>query len=97
MWQIMSEGKLRLREVTEGMLITAEENNLNYLRQLDSKKASAVAKVIKNMFRDYPQLELFYCIEAILMQEEKAGAVRGEYSGLLHLKFKTIIDCFNNL
>jgi hypothetical protein len=96
-WLMMSEGKLRLTEITEEMLITAEGQNLTWVEQLSNKKASAMTKVINNMLRDYSQPEMFQFIIETIKQEEDAGRIREANARILMMELKTVIDCFNTL
>ncbi len=95
-WQIMTDGRKNVPQISEDSLLRIEQENLKMAETLQKANAVTFAKVIKNILKDYPQPEVFkYVVAALMEQDNEDNAVRDENLGIILMDLKTVIDCFN--
>jgi hypothetical protein len=95
-WQIMSEVRKPLPEITEEKLLRFERENLSLAESLKKADTLKFAEVLKKILQDYSQPEVFrYVLSALLDQDNEDCVIRDESLGIVMLDLKTVIDCFN--
>lgn len=96
-WQIMSDQNKDLPMIRDDTLLGCEEVNLKIAESLKNANTIRFAEVVKTIFKDYCQPEVFRYIIAALMEEEEEDEcqIRDETLGIIMLDLKTVIDSFN--
>jgi hypothetical protein len=95
-WQIMSEYRKPLPQITEDKLLRFERENLRLSESLKEAGTVKFAEVLKKILQDFGQPEVFrYVLSALLDQDNEDCVIRDENLGIIMMDLKTVIDCFN--
>lgn len=98
-WQIISQkrkGKdTPVPEITEEILLRADESNGKMLESLENKSSDDFIDSIGNMVENNSHPELLkVVVEALMEEPEVMCVIRDENKGMMMIYLKTVIDCF---
>ncbi|MBI2928325.1 MAG: hypothetical protein HYY24_21865 [Verrucomicrobia bacterium] len=95
-WQVMSQGGTRLRQVSGEELEAAEDANMKFLEGLEEGPEMDYLGAVKQMIASYNQMPLLGAVlEALMAGNEDTPELAGENVGLSLLHLKTVIDCLD--
>jgi hypothetical protein len=96
-WQILSDQNTNLLTINEDTLLSCERANLKIAESLKNAGKNSFAEVVKTVFKDCCQPEVFRYIVAALLEEEEEdeSQIRDEMLGIMMLDLKTVIDSFH--
>lgn len=95
-WQMMSQGPQRLRQVTEKVLNKAEAANIKMDEYLEGETGEGFLSTTRTILDNYQQPEVLrYVVEALMEEPEEGCIIRDVNRGALFLDLKTVIDCFD--
>jgi hypothetical protein len=95
-WQMMTQGDMRLPKVTEQALEQAEAANQAVLESLTDVSDDDARAAMAELLRDYAQPQVFKYVVEALMESGQAEEVRQDTLGVMMVDLKTVIDCLNN-
>lgn len=96
LWEIMRQGRQKLRQVTGEELEAAEDANLAFLEKLDEGPQMKFQDAVLQMMADYNQMPLLGSVVEALMEEyADAPEIAPDHVGMALLHLKTVIDCLD--
>lgn len=96
LWQIVSDQKADLRQVTMDDLEAAENINLKFLEELDAGSEMDHMAGLQNLLSTYNQVPLLSAvIESLMADNEEEPEMANENIGLALLHLKSVLDCLD--
>ena len=94
-WRIMSKGDSPLPEITPEKMEAADDANMNMVKYMEGEPPADLLKTIGKVLNNYNQPEVLKFVLEALMEPEEGSEVREEYTGMMFLYLKTVIDCLD--
>ncbi|MBV7338868.1 hypothetical protein KFU94_63745 [Chloroflexi bacterium TSY] len=93
-YQIMKQGKRRIRFVSEEIMNAVEEEKQEALELLEGDTDADFVSAVENMLAEYPEPEVLrYIVEAIMEEDgDDDLEIPEEDKGILFLELKTVLD-----
>ncbi len=95
-WEILSNRRATLNEVTSAELEAAEDANFEFLEGLAEDSEISYTKAVTKMVVGYNQMPLLGAVVEALMEDyQETPELAGDNVGLALLHLKTVIDCLD--